>query len=135
MANTRPCYCGWLGPDIPQSIAPRAFPGKVRSGLPPGMRKRNKKMERFRDSKKSRSALDDDAANDSRDEQERRRKQSDVNRGLYFLPRLGGALGTIELIHMRIRNTQIRHVLPPFVFYVSSGPSPGRTFIHFLSIR
>ncbi|MGY5800890.1 hypothetical protein ACXHMN_06095 [Rhizobium sp. LEGMi12c] len=80
-------------------------------------------------------ALNDDAANNGRNEQECSRKQDDMNRRLNLLPRLGGALGTIELIHMRIRHTQIRHVLPPFVSYMFSGPSPERTFIHFLSIR
>lgn len=59
---------------------------------------------------------DHDAANNSRDKQERRREQHDVNGRLNLLPRLRSPLGTIELIHMRIRNAQIRHVLPPFVF-------------------
>ena len=64
------------------------------------------------------ACLNNDAANKGRDEKKRRGKQNDMNRHLYLVPRLRGALGTIELIHMRIRYTQIRHVLPPFVFYL-----------------
>ncbi|GAC1044570.1 hypothetical protein [Rhizobium sp. No.120] len=69
------------------------------------------------------NVLDDDAANNGRNEEECSRKQDDVNGRLNLLPRIRSALGTIEPIHMRIRNTQIRHVSPPFVSYMSLRPS------------
>jgi hypothetical protein len=81
------------------------------------------------------TTLNDDAANNGRDKEECSRKQDDMNSRLNLLPRIRSALGTIELIHMRIRNTQIRHVSPPFVSYMSLRSSPGRIFIHILSIR
>jgi len=81
------------------------------------------------------TTLNDDAANNGRDKEECSRKQDDVNSRLNLLPRIRSALGTIELIHMRIRNTQIRHVSPPFVSYMSLRSNPGRIFIHILSIR
>ncbi|WP_412064284.1 hypothetical protein [Rhizobium sp. SYY.PMSO] len=78
------------------------------------------------------SRSDNDTANDSRNEQKRGGKQSDVNHRLYLVPRLGGALGTIELIHMRIRNTQIRHVLPPFVLmYLAGQAQCGYSYISY----
>ena len=77
--------------------------------------------------------LNHDAANNGRNEQKCRGKQNDVNRSLYLMPRLGGSLGTIELVHMRIRYTQIRHVLPPFVFliYLWIKPRSGYSYISY----
>jgi hypothetical protein len=52
-----------------------------------------------------------------------------VNRSLNLMARRRDTLRPVELIHMRIRHTQIRHVLPPFVFLSMSRGTIRQTFI------
>jgi hypothetical protein len=60
---------------------------------------------------------DHDAANNGGDKNERGGTQRNVDRSVDLVPRRGSTLRSIEPVHMRIRHTQIRHVLPPLIFY------------------